>query len=406
MDSTLALATEGYAWLPDLWRRRQGPLVRTRLLGRRAVALRGVDAVRFFYDERHVQRRTALPEPVVATLFGHGAVHTLDGTAHRTRKALFTHLLSDADDVSALTDEVTAAWDAAVPAWADRAEVVLFDEASVVLTRAVTRWAGVPQGDEAATRALAADLVAMVDGFATLGPRHWRARRARARQEARLAELVEAVRARDAAAPEGSALAAVAAHRDADGVPLSARVAAVELLNVLRPTVAVTWFAAFAAHALHRWPEHRAELADPAYAHAFADEVRRFYPFAPFVAGHAVDDLTWRGEPIAAGTLVLLDLYGQNHDPALWDEPYTFRPARFTGRATDPDALVPQGGGDPATGHRCPGEPVTRALLATLADRLAALPYELPDQDLTIPLTRIPTRPHDAIRLHIPKPPA
>ena len=53
------------------------------------------------------------------------------------------------------------------------------------------------------------------------------------------------------------------------------------------------------------------------YAVAFAQEVRRFYPFAPFVGGRAVRDLTWQGEHIPVGSLVLLDIYGQNHDPAL-----------------------------------------------------------------------------------------
>jgi hypothetical protein len=46
--------------------------------------------------------------------------------------------------------------------------------------------------------------------------------------------------------------------------------------------------------------------------------------FAPFVGGLAVADLTWQGEPIPAGSMVLLDLYGQNHDAALWGGPYTF----------------------------------------------------------------------------------
>lgn len=53
----------------------------------------------------------------------------------------------------------------------------------------------------------------------------------------------------------------IAAHREPDGAPLDPRTAAVEVLNVVRPTVAVSWFVTFAAHALHRWPEHRAICA-------------------------------------------------------------------------------------------------------------------------------------------------
>ncbi|WP_340559757.1 cytochrome P450 [Streptomyces sp. GSL17-111] len=400
MDSTLALASEGYAWLPDRWRAHTGPIVRTRLMGQRAVALRGVEAVRFFYDERHVRRRGALPEPVVATLFGHGGVQGLDGEAHRERKALLMRVAAQPEEVEALAEQFALAWEEAVPGWREQDTIVLFDEVGVVLTRAVTRWAGVPVAGQE-VRPLAADLLAMVDGFATAGPRHWRARKARKEREAWLAGLVADVRRGSAPVPEDSGLARIALHRDADGSLLPARTAAVEVLNVLRPTVAVAWYAAFAAHALHRWPAHRERLADADHAYAFADEVRRFYPFAPFVAGRAATDLTWEGEHIPAGTLLLLDLYGQNHDAELWGDPYTFRPDRFRHGDIAPDVLVPQGGGDAATGHRCPGEDATRALIAALAARLAGLSYTVPQQDLAIPLGHIPTRPRSGMVLAV-----
>ncbi|MFF4985398.1 cytochrome P450 [Streptomyces sp. NPDC001046] len=388
-DSSLALLAKGYTWLPDRRRRTGAPLVRTRLMGQHAVALHGPQAVRFFYDERHVERGSALPGPVLSTLFGHGAVHTLDGPRHRGRKAMFLSLLTGPQAVAGVVDAVTADWEETVRSWPGR-RIVLFDEASRVLTRGVCRWAGIPLDDG---DAMAADLVSLVDGFATAGPRHWRARRARARLEDRLGALVEDVRSGAAAAAEGSVLDVVSRHRDTDGQLLDPRTAAVELLNVARPTVAVCWFVAYAGHALRR-PDVREELrgGDPAQAVAFAHELRRFYPFAPFVGGRAVTDLDWHGEPIPRGTMVLLDLYGQNHDPEVWDEPYAFAPRRFLGHPPARDELIPQGGGDPATGHRCPGEDITIALLAALAPRLARLEYEVPEQDLRIPLNRLPAR--------------
>ncbi|MFD6418657.1 cytochrome P450 [Streptomyces sp. NPDC060194] len=402
VDSTLALMTNGYAWLPDRRRRGGGAPVRTRLLGRDTVAIHGPDAVRFFYDDRHVRRSGALPGPLLDTLFGRGAVHTLDGRAHRVRKALFVALLGDRGGLDSLAGHLRREWDRAAREWIGRERVVLFDEAAVVLTRAVCAWAGLPLADEDAA-GTARDLVAMVDGFASAGPRHVRARRARARQEARLARLVQANQSgtADEPAPVGSVLATVAAHRDADGRLVDPHTAAVEILNVIRPTVAVAWFLTFAAHALHRWPEHRKAVADgdPSWARAFAHEVRRFYPFAPFVGGLAAKDLRWEGQDIPAGSLVLLDLYGQNHDPALWPEPYAFDPGRFLGREPDRDTLVPQGGGDPDTQHRCPGEDVTLTVLETLVPRLAALEYDVPDQDLRIPLDRVPTAPRSGFVL-------
>ncbi|WP_219825992.1 cytochrome P450 [Nonomuraea typhae] len=107
----------------------------------------------------------------------------------------------------------------------------------------------------------------------------------------------------------------------------------------------------------------------------------------------AVKDLTWQGEQMSEGALVLLDLYGQNHDGELWERPYVFDPGRFVGVSVGRDDLVPQGGGDPHTGHRCAGEAVTMAILRTLAVQLAQLDYTVPRQDLTISLRRVPTRP-------------
>ncbi|HEX5741727.1 MAG TPA: cytochrome P450 [Pilimelia sp.] len=393
VDDTLGLLCGGYAWLPSRWRRGGDAPVPLRLLGQRATVLRGPDAVRFFYDERHIRRRGAVPEPVQATLFGRGAVHTRDGAAHRHRKAMFTSLLADPRQVAALRARVAAAWDGAVAA-AGAGPTTVFGLAGRALTEGVADWAAVPAPPDG-TQALARDLLAMVDGFASLGPRHWRARRARGRREDWLAGLVRQTRAGGLGVPADSALAAVARHRDAEGRLLPPTLAAVELLNLLRPTVAVSWFAAFTAHALHRWPRHRDPLraGDAAYAVAFAHEVRRFYPFAPFVGGRAVRDLTWRGQHLPAGSLVLLDLFGQDHDGGCWPRPYRFDPRRFLGRSPDPDALVPQGGGDPRTGHACPGQDVTVALTAGFATWLARLEYTVPPQDLAIPLGRIPTLP-------------
>ncbi|MEU8563419.1 cytochrome P450 [Streptomyces cyaneofuscatus] len=392
-DSTLPLLLQGYAWLPDRRRRSGGAPVRTRLLGKKTIALHGPAAVRFFYDEQHIRRQDALPQPVIDTLFGRGAVHTLDGERHRVRKSLFTGLLKDPSAVRELADQVGEGLEQARTEWSGRKRVVLFDELAGVLTRAVHTWAGVPLAEDE-LRSTAHDLIAMVDGFAAVGPRHLRARRARRRQEERLAPLVEAARA-EAGGPGSTVFRTVAAHRDADGALLDPRTAAVEVLNVVRPTVAITWFAVFAAHALHRHPEHREALSaddGPAFGWAFAQEVRRFYPFAPFVGGLAAERLEWAGRTIAPGTMVLLDLYGLDHDPDLWPEPYRFDPSRFLAAPQPADALVPQGGG-PSDGHRCPGEDVTVSVLATVARFLARSAYEVPEQDLRIPLRRIPTAP-------------
>ena len=75
----------------------------------------------------------------------------------------------------------------------------------------------------------------------------------------------------------------IAWRREPDGKPLSSGTAAVELINILRPTVAVTRFVAFAGLALHDHPKwrRRFETGTEADLEPFVQEVRRFYPFFP-----------------------------------------------------------------------------------------------------------------------------
>jgi fatty-acid peroxygenase len=399
LDQTLAVALKGYAWLPDLRRRAGGGPAQTRVLGRPAVGICGPAAARFFYGAGNLERHTALPGLVVQTLFGRGAVHTLDGAAHRRRKSLLTSLLME-DGIDRLAAMAGEEFDVASARWRGGPPVRLFDETAVVIARAVSRWTGVPLEDREVT-ALARDCVAMVDGFATVGPRSARALLARRSQERRLSKIISAVRAKPRST---SPLSVVAHHSDEDAL-LDARTAAVELLNILRPTIAVAWFVAFAAHAMDMWPRHQARIraGDDAFTEAFTHEVRRFYPFAPFLGGRAIRDLFFQGEPIPAGTLVLLDVYGQNHDPEVWLDPYRFDPGRFMGREIGEFDLIPQGGGDPRTGHRCPGEKITVAMLGTLIRRLAGLDHYLPPQNTGIDLSRIPALPRDRIRLVVPE---
>jgi fatty-acid peroxygenase len=399
LDQTLAVALKGYAWLPDLRRRAGGGPARTRVMGQPAVGICGPAAARFFYGAGNLERHTALPGLVVRTLFGRGAVHTLDGAAHRRRKSLFTSLLmgEGIDRLAAMAGEE---FDVAAARWRGGPPVRLFDETAVIITRAVSRWTGVPLEDREVT-ALARDCVAMVDGFATVGPRSARALLARRSQERRLSKIISAVRAKPRST---SPLSVVAHHSDEDAL-LDPRTAAVELLNILRPTIAVAWFVAFTAHAMDMWPRHQARIraGDDEFTEAFTHEVRRFYPFAPFLGGRAVRDLFFQGEPIPAGTLVLLDVYGQNHDPEVWVDPYRFDQGRFMGREIGEFDLIPQGGGDPRTGHRCPGEKITVAVLGTLVRRLAGLDHYLPPQNTGIDLSRIPALPRDRIRLVVPE---
>ena len=153
--------------------------------------------------------------------------------------------------------------------------------------------------------------------------------------------------------------------------------------------------------ALHEHPEWWRRIADgdEVALAAFVQEVRRLYPFVPVLAARTRTTQDVLGVPLPRGGLVVLDVHGTDHDPAHWPDPDRFDPNRFLQGSVDLDTLVPQGGGDVATGHRCPGEAVTLTMLAVAARVLARTPYTLPAQDLGYDLSRIPTRPRSGVIL-------
>jgi fatty-acid peroxygenase len=94
---------------------------------------------------------------------------------------------------------------------------------------------------------------------------------------------------------------------------------------------------------------------------------------------------------------VLLDLYGTNHNPRTWVDPYAFRPERFLGAPPGAFEFVPQGGATAAGHHRCPGEDITLALMQLALRRLVAARYRVPPQDLTLAMERLPAQPRSGL---------
>lgn len=395
LDSTLALMSEGYTFVSDRCRRLQSDVFRTRLLLRPLICMQGEEAAQLFYDNDRFRRTGAAPTRVKKTLFGQGGVQGLDGSSHRRRKQLFMSLLTG-DSIEHLGDLVSEEWQRSLQRWERKETVVLFDEVRELLCRAVCRWTGVPlQESEAEQRT--ADLGMMIDGTGAIGPRHWQGRWARSRAEAWIGDLVDQVRNHELEPEDDSALHNVSWHRDTEGDLLDRRVAAVELLNILRPTIDVARYVVFGAHALHRLPEwqHQLRTGDEEDLELFVQEVRRFYPFFPFAAARVRTSFSWKGYRFPEGWRTILDLYGTNHDARSWDDPDTFRPERF--REWDENAydFIPQGGGDPSTGHRCPGEWITIALMKRALRLLTeSMSYEVPNQDLRMPLSQMPALPN------------
>jgi fatty-acid peroxygenase len=404
-ESGLAFLADPYRYIREQCRQQGSDLFEARILLRKTVCMTGPHAAELFYDPRHFVRAGAAPEPVRATLFGKGGVQGLDGEAHRHRKAMLMDVLGAAS-VSRLVARFVDECHRSASAWRTRERVVLYEEAQALLTRSVCDWAGVPvPRHDLALRT--AQLASLFNDAAALDWRHLRARYARARAEQWLASFVGDVRAGRVDVATDAAAWRIAMHRGADGELLGPRVAAVELLNLLRPTVAVAVFIVFVAHALHEHPECRQALqhGDDRQTEAFVNEVRRFYPFFPALVARARHDFEWNGYSFRQGRRAMLDVYGTNHDPRCWQAPDLFRPERFIKERVLPFGFIPQGGGDAATHHRCPGEGAVVGLMKAAAAFLAnEIRYELGGHDLRIDMARAPALPKDRLVLRRVRP--
>lgn len=385
-DATAAFLAEGYGFGRRRFESLGTDAFRTRLLGKRVTFLRGTDAARFFYERDRFSREGALPPTVVHSLQDEGSVQTLTGAAHRHRKSLFTQVLDDAS-AAELTAAFDRAWTDAAGAWAGADPVPVIPATGRVLTRAALEWAGIRE-PEAGVDQRAREFLAMIDGAGSFGIRNVSGLALRRRTERWATGVVRELR------PLGDAVtpaARVALWRDERGELLDEDVAVVELLNILRPVVAVSRFIAFAALALHQHPEWRERVvSDDAALAAFTEEIRRTAPFFPAIAGRANGAHTWHDVEFAEGDWVVLDMFATNRHPGLWGDAEQFRPERFLTAAPE---VVAQGAGEPGRGHRCPGEPATVDLLAEATKRLAGMSWSLPPQDLRVDLRRFPAAP-------------
>lgn len=400
VDSTLALLRDPYRFVSRRAAELGEPVFETRLLLRPTTCMTGAAAAGVFYDPARFQRAGAAPPPLQKTLFGQGGVQGLDGEHHRQRKAMFLHI-NHPDRVEALAEVVTRQWRTSVKAWAAAGQINLYPEVQRLLTRAVCDWAGVPL-PEPEVEIRARQLTALFDDAGDIGLGHLRSRKARKAAEGWAADLIEQIRSGQLEAPSSSAASVIADHRESDGQLMAPRVAAVELLNVLRPAVATAVYITFVAHALGAHPTWRKRLvhADGAEDMAFVEEVRRSYPFFPAVTAIVRDDFDWHGHRFPQGRRVLLDLYGTNHDDQVWNAPDRFDPERFLGQDPHQFAFVPQGGGDPAVHHRCPGEPISTRLMAVALDQLTRhMTYTSVQPTGSIDYGRLPALPHGGFRI-------
>ena len=390
-DHTVPFLREGYAFVSRRCDRLQSDGFHARLMLRPVVCLRGPAAAELVYSGERVTRVGAMPVSAVKLLQDFRSVQMLDDERHRARKAMFVRVCS-VHEARRLADTMAGEWRSY---FAGRTQpVVLLDAANAILTRTTLCWLGIdPDAADAPSRCR--EMSAMVDSVAVIGPRQWRAQYLRHRAE-RWAESVIRQRRGAHGASDETPIDVIASQRGDGRDLLDPAVAAVELLNIVRPTVAASRFIVFTAMALHEHPIWRERFAsgDDSHLEAFVTEVRRLAPFFPVIGGRARFAFDWRGHRFAAGDWMLLDLYGTDRDERSWPAAEVFRPERFADRRPSLYEFVPQGAGVTEETHRCPGASIVTEIMMTAARLLTrGMTYELPKQDLSVDLSRMPARP-------------
>ena len=394
-DCSKAFLDNGYQFISERCREYASDIFQTRIMLRPVYCVSGEDAARMFYVPGRFTRNGAMPPTTLSLLQDHGSVLTLDDEEHARRKEMFMGLMGPAR-LAQLMELFEAEWRRRIPVWQRQPSVILQDEVEQVLCQSVCQWVGISL-DEDELRQRTAELTAMIEGAGSIGPRNWKGQLLRQRTERWAREQIRAARGLSGEDRPHTPLEVIAHHTALHGHHPDYKTAAVELLNLLRPVVAVARYITFSALALHRYPQYRERLAhaEPGLAEMFVQEVRRYYPFFPVVGGIAREPFSWREHQFQAGDWILLDLHGTNHDPRLWQQPHDFHPEQFASWDRSPFNFIPQGGGEYSHGHRCAGEWLTIELLKSALHLLTtSMRYEVPAQNLDISLSRMPATIH------------
>ena len=392
-DSSVAFLRDGYRFVGRRCDRHGTDIFQARLLLEPTICLRGRAAAELFYDTERFVRAGAMPKRAQRTLTGRGGVQGLDGADHADRKAMFMSIMTPTA-VRQLAQLFDDEWRARVPSWESGKPVVLLrrgrpdaDPRGLRLGRRAARELEVDRRT--------AEMHAMIEGPAALGPQHWRGLWGRRGANAGSAEVVDRSARRHAPRTAGAARCGWSpstATPTGGCSPAGSRPSSCSTCCGPRsPSTATSSSPPWPCTTTR--PGGTGSAGDEA-AECFVQEVRRYYPFFPVASARVRRPFEWQGHhfptrPPGAARPVRHQpssaaLAGAGAVPPGAVHRLAGRPVRF--RAA--------GRGQHLTGHRCAGEWITIELMKRAVTNLTTtMRYDVPPQDLALVLRRMPALP-------------
>ncbi|KAG2666219.1 hypothetical protein I3760_15G046200 [Carya illinoinensis] len=147
------------------------------------------------------------------------------------------------------------------------------------------------------------------------------------------------------------------------------------------------------------------DLAKLPYLRCIINETLRMYPAAPLLVPHeSSEDCQVGGFHVPRGTTLLVNLWGMQYDPSIWEDPTNFKPERFEGLDGMKDQefkfrFMPFGSGR----RSCPGEGLAMRVVGSAVGALIQcfewqrIGEEMVDMDEVVRLTLSKARPLHAI---------
>ena len=418
------LHNKGYGFLPYLEEKHFEPapgwndavMYKERIGGKKVYILRGQNGARLFYDSRKIKRAGALPKYILDTIFGNG-IHNMDNSHHLYRKELYREIMSHEllDRFVRIHSNLYITY---MSKWRRSNKFVLYEEMQTLLAHTSHKWVGLFNFSNMSFEEIGNHYMRMIDAVGAYMPFPFhnnavsKGKSSRKIIEKEISSQV-ALHRNSVKKFETGTPAAILADSD-----LSIHDVTVEIINLTRPCVAVAKFVAFAGHAAFKHsflvphgPKtnvngngngngiNKEALDSWKQGDNFVNEVRRLYPFVPFLGGITKTDMLVDGMQVKKDSMMILDIHSVNMDSGVFVNPFEFIPDRFnTVKVTDYN-YVPQGGGQVWNSHRCPGEQITVIILKLAVYHMFTKEdfTILSDQDFTIDKRRMPTIPKDGI---------